>query len=227
MRKLRLALSKGEEIRFLSHLDYAQAVERMIRRAEIKMAYSEGFNPHMKISFSSALALGITASVEYLDMEIIEDDSVESIITRLNEVAPPGLNVIGGKEVPRDVKKMMATCNYADYIITIYEELETDWEKLAQEFNAQEHLIYEKVTPKKTKEVDAKEYVHNLSVQRENNAVKLKASIGIYPQGTIKPSEILKIGHEKLNWPNVERYDIHRQAIMIEENGVCKTPLEV
>lgn len=227
MRKLRLALSKGEEIRFLSHLDYAQAVERMIRRAEIKMAYSEGFNPHMKISFSSALALGITASVEYLDMEIIEDDSVESIITRLNEVAPPGLNVIGGKEVPRDVKKMMAACNYADYIITIYEELETDWEKLAQEFNAQEHLIYEKVTPKKTKEVDAKEYVHNISVQRENNAVKLKASIGIYPQGTIKPSEILKIGHEKLNWPNIERYDIHRQTIMIEENGVCKTPLEV
>ncbi len=42
MKKLRLALSKGEEMRFLSHLDYAQAVERMIRRAFIKMAYSEG-----------------------------------------------------------------------------------------------------------------------------------------------------------------------------------------
>ena len=41
MKKLRLALNKGEELRFLSHLDYAQAVERMIRRAEIKMAYSE------------------------------------------------------------------------------------------------------------------------------------------------------------------------------------------
>ena len=76
MKKLRLALSKGEEMRFLSHLDYAQAVERMIRRAEIKMAFSEGFNPHMKISFSSALALGITAEVEYLDMDIVEDLSL-------------------------------------------------------------------------------------------------------------------------------------------------------
>ena len=69
MKKLRLALNKGEKLRFLSHLDYAQAVERMIRRAEIKMAYSEGFNPHMKISFSSALALGVTAAAEYIDMD--------------------------------------------------------------------------------------------------------------------------------------------------------------
>ncbi|MDY3974803.1 MAG: TIGR03936 family radical SAM-associated protein, partial [Veillonella caviae] len=80
MKKIRLALNKGEQLRFLSHLDYAQAVERMIRRAEIKMAYSEGFNPHMKISFSSALALGITAAVEYVDMDILEDVPVENII---------------------------------------------------------------------------------------------------------------------------------------------------
>ena len=72
MKKLRLALNKGEKLRFLSHLDYAQAVERMIRRAEIKMAYSEGFNPHMKISFSSALALGVTAAAEYIDMDVLE-----------------------------------------------------------------------------------------------------------------------------------------------------------
>ena len=74
-----LALNKGEKLRFLSHLDYAQAVERMIRRAEIKMAYSEGFNPHMKISFSSALALGVTAAAEYIDMDVLEEDSLESI----------------------------------------------------------------------------------------------------------------------------------------------------
>lgn len=88
MKKLRLALHKGEELRFLSHLDFAQAVERMIRRAEIKMAYSEGFNPHMKISFSSALALGVTAEAEYIDMDVLEDDSLESIMARLNAVAP-------------------------------------------------------------------------------------------------------------------------------------------
>lgn len=105
MKKLRLALNKGEKLRFLSHLDYAQAVERMIRRAEIKMAYSEGFNPHMKISFSSALALGVTAAAEYIDMDVLEEDSLESIMERLNRVAPPGLEVLGGKEMPEKVKR--------------------------------------------------------------------------------------------------------------------------
>ena len=79
MKKLRLAFKKGEQLRFLSHLDYAQAVERTIRRAGIAMAYSEGFNPHMKISFSSALALGITATCEYADLDILEDTPVSSL----------------------------------------------------------------------------------------------------------------------------------------------------
>ena len=112
LRKLRLALTKGEELRFLSHLDFSQAVERTIRRAGIRMAYSEGFNPHMKISFSSALALGITASREYVDMDTVDEDSLENIITRFNTNAPKGLEVIEGKIMTDErVKKMMAICN--------------------------------------------------------------------------------------------------------------------
>ena len=136
MKKLRLALNKGEELRFLSHLDYAQAVERMIRRAGIKMAYSEGFNPHMKISFSSALALGVTAAAEYIDMDVLEEDSLESIMERLNRVAPPGLEVLGGKEMPEKVKKMMAICNFAIYEVTgpVTDE-NADWNALLKPFN--------------------------------------------------------------------------------------------
>lgn len=160
MKKLRLALSKGEEMRFLSHLDYAQAVERMIRRAFIKMAYSEGFNPHMKISFSSALALGITAEVEYLDMDILEDEAtVESIMERLNRVAPPGLTVMSGREMPDKVKKLMAICNYAVYEVSGPITADVNWDELLKEFNEASEIAYEKVTPKKTRTIDVKHFV--------------------------------------------------------------------
>ena len=160
MKKLRLALNKGEELRFLSHLDYAQAVERMIRRAEIKMAYSEGFNPHMKISFSSALALGVTAAAEYIDMDVLEDDSLESIMDRLNRVAPPGLEVLDGKEMPEKVKKMMAICNFAIYEVTgPVTDKNADWDALLKPFNKATEISYEKVTPKKTRTIDVKEFV--------------------------------------------------------------------
>ena len=229
MKKLRLALNKGEKLRFLSHLDYAQAVERMIRRGEIEMAYSEGFNPHMKISFSSALALGVTAAAEYIDMDVIEDDSLESIIERLNRVAPPGLEVLGGKEMPDKVKKMMAICNFAIYEVTgpVTDE-NADWDALLKPFNEAPEISYEKVTPKKTRIIDVKEFVKEPIVASvKDGMVTLIMGIGIYPQGTIKPSEVWNLGKDQYNWPITSGYEIHRKAIMVENEEGRYTPLEI
>ncbi|WP_308795284.1 TIGR03936 family radical SAM-associated protein [Veillonella intestinalis] len=228
MKKLRLALSKGEDMRFLSHLDYAQAVERMIRRAAIKMAYSEGFNPHMKISFSSALALGITADVEYLDMDIIEDLTVADVKERLNQVAPPGLQVLDGREMPDRVKKLMAICNYAVYEVSGPVTAEADWASLLQPFNEATEIAYEKVTPKKTRTIDVKHFVKEpITARVEGDRVILTMGIGIYPEGTMKPGDVWQLGREKYGWPVTDGYSIHRQTIMVERDGQLISPLEV
>ena len=229
MKKLRLALHKGEELRFLSHLDFAQAVERMIRRAEIKMAYSEGFNPHMKISFSSALALGVTAEAEYIDMDILEEDTLESIMERLNRVAPHGLEVLGGKVMPEKVKKMMAICNYAIYEVTgPVTDVDVDWDVLLKSFNDATEISYEKVTPKKTRIIDVKEFVKEPIVATvKDGMVTLTMGIGIYPQGTIKPSEVWNLGRQQFHWPITSGYEINRKAIMVENESGRFTPLEV
>lgn len=229
MRKLRLVLHKGEELRFLSHLDYAQAVERMIRRAEIKIAYSEGFNPHMKISFSSALALGVTAAAEYIDMDVLEDDSLESIMERLNRVAPPGLEVLDGKEMPDKVKKMMAICNYAVYEVTgPVTDVHADWDTLLKPFNEAVEISYEKVTPKKTRIIDVKHFVKEpIMAVMNGDQVTLRMGIGVYPEGTIKPSEVWNLGKDQFNWPVTTGYEIHRRAIMVEKDEGRFTPLEI
>ena len=229
MKKLRLALHKGEELRFLSHLDFAQAVERMIRRAEIKMAYSEGFNPHMKISFSSALALGVTAEAEYIDMDVLEEDTLESIMERLNRVAPHGLEVLGGKVMPEKVKKMMAICNYAIYEVTgPVTDVDVDWDVLLKSFNDATEISYEKVTPKKTRIIDVKEFVKEPIVATvKDGMVTLTMGIGIYPKGTIKPSEVWNLGRQQFNWPITSSYEINRKAIMVENESGHFTPLEV
>lgn len=228
LKKLRLALNKGEKLRFLSHLDYAQAVERMIRRADIRMAYSEGFNPHMKISFSSALALGVTAAAEYIDMDVLEEDSLESIMERLNRVAPPGLEVLDGKEMPDKVKKMMAICNYAIYEVTGPTTADVEWSELLKTFNEASEISYEKVTPKKTRIIDVKEFVkESITAHVDDGKVTLVMGIGIYPQGTIKPSEVWNLGKDSYNWPITSDYEIHRRAIMVENEEGRFTPLEI
>ena len=73
MKRLFLSISKGEELRFLGHLDMLRTMERAVIRSGIPIAFSEGFNPHMKIAFASALAVGVTSQAEYMDVDFKEE----------------------------------------------------------------------------------------------------------------------------------------------------------
>lgn len=70
MEKIRIALQKGEATKYVGHLDFGRAVERALRRAKLPVAYSIGFNPHMKLSFGPALGVGIASESEYIDVEM-------------------------------------------------------------------------------------------------------------------------------------------------------------
>ena len=92
----------------------------------------------------------LTAEAEYIDMDILEEDTLESIMERLNRVAPHGLEVLGGKVMPEKVKKMMAICNYAIYEVTgPVTDVDVDWDVLLKSFNDATEISYEKVTPRK------------------------------------------------------------------------------
>ncbi len=228
LRKLRLALRKGEELRFLSHLDYFQAVERMIRRAGVNVCYSEGFNPHMKLSFSSALALGTTADVEYAELDIMEEGAVEDIMNRLNRTAPRWLEVLAIKEMKEKVKKMMAACNYAIYEVSGAVTQEgVDWDALLKPFNEAESISYDKVTPKKTKTIDLKHFIKEpITFRQEGNKVVLTMGIGIYPEGSVKASEVWNFGKSRYKWPITDGYTVHRKAILIKDESGVYTPLD-
>ncbi|MDY3982822.1 MAG: TIGR03936 family radical SAM-associated protein [Veillonellaceae bacterium] len=233
MTRLRMALHKGEELRYLSHLDYAQAVARMIRRSGLSMVYSEGFNPHMKISFSSALALGITAEAEYVDMDVLADVTVEEVKTLLLPVAPKGLEPLDGVILPDKVKKMMAICNYAIYEVrgSLANSIKgqvVDWIKALQSFNEAQTIEYEKVTPKKTRIIDVKHFVKDaIEAKQEGDEVVLTMGIGIYHEGTIKPGEVWNLGRTQFGWPISDGYVTHRKAILVEgEDGFRYSPLD-
>ena len=227
-RKYRLALTKGEEVRFLSHLDYAQALERMIRRANLPAAYSEGFNPHMKISFSYALALGVTAIQEYMDLELEVALAPEEIQERLNATAAPGIRVVEVREIPVQVKKLMAICNYAEYTILGTAEEGADWNVLLKPFNEAEELPYKKVTPKKVRDLNMKDFIRGaITVEQKGTSVRMHVPVGIYPTGTVKPSEIWRYGKEQFGWPVSDGYSLSRDVIAIEQEGKILTPFEI
>lgn len=194
MYKIRAEITKGEEICYISHLDYASALERAIRRAKLPAAYSEGFNPHMKISFASALAVGVTSAAEYMDIEFKTPLPVEEFCEKLAPELPPGISLLRAKEIIGKQTALMAAVDLAVYEVKIpFSGAFAEVEQAVRAYNQAESVEYMRVSPKGRKTVEIKQYMEKpIVVKCENAMLLFDIHVKITPQGSIKPGEILK-----------------------------------
>ena len=195
MFKYRAEITKGEEIRYISHLDYAGIIERALCRAHLPVAYSEGFNPHMKLAFASALAVGVTSDAEYMDFELTKPLCQPEVFDRLRQQLPPGVQLHKLKPFSGKHKALMAEVDLAEY--EIHAPLTGDAaaaQAALEDFNRAEEYTYHRVTPKKTREIEVKQYMGRpLQGVVQENEFLLSLAIIITQSGSIKPGEILHI----------------------------------
>ena len=90
MDKLRLKFTKTARAVYISHLDLMRTLQRVFFRAGLPLRYSEGFNPHARISIVLPLSVGTASRCEYLDFWLTEDVPLETIPARLNASMPEG-----------------------------------------------------------------------------------------------------------------------------------------
>ncbi len=95
--KMRFQFSKLGQMRFISHLDLQHLFERAGRRAEIQLAYTEGFNPSPKIALASALALFMQSEAEIGEMELAETLDADEFVRRMNEMLPKEIQIASAK----------------------------------------------------------------------------------------------------------------------------------
>jgi len=96
---MRLQFSKTNEARFLSHLEMAKVFARAARRAALRLRYSEGYHPQPRIGFGPALSVGFESLAEFVDIELLDDILVETLILRLNKELPQGIRILSGREI--------------------------------------------------------------------------------------------------------------------------------
>jgi radical SAM-linked protein len=94
VQKLRLRYAKRGRLRFTSHRDIARAFERALRRAHVPMAYSQGFNPHPKISWIGAAPTGVASEAEYVEIQLVEVVGPADLRAMLNSALPPDLDLV-------------------------------------------------------------------------------------------------------------------------------------
>jgi radical SAM-linked protein len=94
MQRIKLKYKKGEAVKFISHRDLMRTFQRAIRRAGLPIAYSQGFNPHMKISWGNALKVGATSESEYAEIQIDGWIRPHEAMAKLNAILPQGLEIL-------------------------------------------------------------------------------------------------------------------------------------
>lgn len=187
MNKIRLCYSQGEEVKYISHLDFLRTMTRILRRADLPMRYSEGFNPHMVMTIGLPLSVGTTSVCDCLDMELTEEIPEDEIKKRLNEVSPKGIVF---KEVKKaEGLKPLYMIDSALYEASFKTESEIDLEK----YIAEKEVLIEKKSKRKINEVNIKDFIRNIEVTTsKDNCHTLLMHINAGNFSNLKPELVVK-----------------------------------
>ena len=181
MKNVRIVFSKTDRAKYVSHLDLMRTMTRAMRRAQVPLWYTEGFNRHPYLTFAAPLSLGHEGLRETVDIRLEEDVDYNVLVANLNAVMPQGIVAVAAAEAVDKVKDLVA----AEYTLTIHCD--------AQSVNAllnQTEILVEKRTKKKTmKQIDIKPYFANAHVETTGeNRCKMEITLPCGSAENINPS---------------------------------------
>jgi radical SAM-linked protein len=165
-------------MKFVGHLDMMRYFQKAIRRAEIDIAFSEGYSPHMIMSFASPLGVGVTSDSEYFDIELRTGISSKEALIKLNKVMVEGMKVLSFRKIAEDKKNnAMALIAAADYTICFRTGSISvkDWIGKVDTFYQQESITILKKTKRSEKEVDIKPFIYKIWTEGEQLKMQLAA----------------------------------------------------
>lgn len=144
MQRLRVRFSRGAEVKFISHLDLMRLWIRALNRARVPLAYSEGFNPHPRISLAAPLALGVTSEAELMDILLQKWMSPHFFQDSVSRQMPAGITVQQVSTVGLILPALPAQVRFAEYRVEIDTERERrEVEEAVDALLGKEHLPWQ------------------------------------------------------------------------------------
>lgn len=205
----RVKYSKGEEVKYVGHLDSMRTFVRCIKRTCIPIKYSNGFNPRVQISFALPLGVGVTSDSEYFDLEIEKKMNETLLIGELNSVLPTGFRAQKITFV-EDKKSLMSLVKEAVYEITI--ESEFEFSKIKDLFMQEEILLEKESKSKKgNQEINLKEYIIDIDFDENESKVIVHSTAGSV--NNMNPQFVIQAIERYIG--KVEDYEIHRKELIL------------
>lgn len=192
---VRVWFSKTGTARYISHLDLNRCMSRAFHRAKLPLWYTEGFNPHVFLTFAAPLSLGFESRNESMDIRLIEDMPYDELIEKLNLGLPHDIRVWA---VTEPEMKANDIANAA-YIM----RLETDDMEAAladiRSVLAQPELIVEKHSKKGLKTIDIKPNFENMQIEQGDGELIMTVCLPAGNQGGVNPTLFVDAAEKLLN----------------------------
>lgn len=188
MQKLRVRFAKRGRLRFTSHRDFQRAFERALRRADVPMAWSQGFTPHPKVSYAGAAPTGAASEAEYLELAVTRVCDPEQVRAALDAALPPGLDIIEVVEAaPGALADRLQASSWA---VELPGALPAQVEEAATVFLAADSVPVERLTKNGVRELDPRAAVLRLEVDTAADPVTLRLVLR-HQSPTVRPDEVL------------------------------------
>lgn len=215
-----LQFQKGDIVRHLGLLDLQRTMQRALRRSGLPVAYSKGFNPHIVMSFASALSSGIPGDAELLDVSLCGDTTEEECLAAMNRVLPPSLACSRVRLVDDRFPKVSASLRTAQYRIILRGSEARRIVECVPSFLDQEEIMALRKTKKNETMVNIRPMIHELIAEYDDqtDSAVMITRVSFVELATLKPDLLLEAlcTYAGVQMP---RHEIRRTHLLGEVDG--------
>ncbi len=163
MQRLRIRFCRGQEVKFISHLDILRLWQRALHRAGISLAYSEGFSPHPRISLTAPLPIGVTSQAELMDILCTKWVSPHFLTAAVSQQLPPDIEILQVYQVALTMPSLQSQVRYAEYRVEVETEKgQKDIESVVTNLLSIKHLPWQHRRDTSTRNYDLRALINDL-----------------------------------------------------------------
>ena len=182
--RIRITFQKLGALRYTGHLDLHKLWERAARRAELPLAYSQGFHPQPKMNIAAALPLGFSSRCEVLDMRLEHDIQLDGLVEKLQGTLPTGIQVTNVESVDERAPTLQTQVVSAEYEVSLAEaDFGSEVKRKIESVLELESIV----RVRREKEYDLRPLIEALDLMDGKILMKLAAREG----ATGRPEEVL------------------------------------
>lgn len=215
----RIKFAKLEDLMYISHLEVIKTLRRIIRRAGLPAAFSQGYNPRINLAIGPPLAVGLISKGEYFDLELEQELEPEKLLADLNSASTEHLKFLNAAAVPDDIRSLSSLLDTAIYTINFEYSAEKSLEEekdMLEKFMAQPEIMIIRHRRKKSdRKIDLKKRIFSAEIIDNN---KWKFAVVTGSRGNVRPEELNRALREM--FPEVKGFSplqVIREGVFVRD----------